>query len=116
MKASQDRTVVQYRTFESFYPFYLTEHDQPVNRILHFIGTSLAIVISLCVVLSRQWKLLYLVPLCGYGFAWIGHFFFQKNKPAAWKYPIYSLRGDLTMWLDIILQRQSIAPSVKKLY
>ena len=84
------------RTFEEFWPYYVGEHRRPVTRTLHFVGTHLAL---LCVVLSAvvsPWMLA-AAPVLGYGLAWIGHFFFEKNRPATFTYPLWSLRGDLRM-------------------
>ena len=91
-----------FRTFREFYPFYLGEHANPVCRKLHFIGTSLVIVIVLWSIGSRNPALLLLAPVAGYGFAWVGHFFFEKNRPATFTHPVYSLAGDWVMWKDII--------------
>ena len=78
----------------------------PVCRGLHFVGTSCVILI---VIMSfTNLKVLPLAPLCGYGFAWIGHFFFEKNRPATFTYPLYSFIGDWVMYKDIILGKESI--------
>jgi len=88
------------RTFEEFWPFYVRQHLLPATRALHFVGTHLAagaLVVSL-VTLSQL--SLCLAPLLGYGFAWVGHYFFEKNRPATLVHPIWSLRGDMRMiWL-----------------
>lgn len=85
------------QSFEEFWPFYVGEHRHPVNRALHYAGTSMAIgtVAAAAVTLNPAWLLL--TPVVGYGPAWIGHFLLEKNRPASWKYPLYSLRGDLKM-------------------
>ncbi len=89
--------------FKTFYPFYLSEHQDPTCRVLHFIGSSL-VLLTLCVALiTKQWKLLWLLPLLGYGFAWVGHFMFEKNRPATFKYPFYSLLGDWVMFKDLLI-------------
>ena len=92
----------RYRSFREFYPFYLSEHSDPMCRRLHFVGSwgVLALVVA-AIVLSRPWLLL-LAPVCGYGFAWVGHFFFEKNRPATFTYPLYSLMGDWVMFKDIL--------------
>ena len=92
----------QFASFSEFYPFYLAEHSHRVCRRLHFVGSSL--VIGCVVMLIRSgdpWWLLYAL-LCGYGFAWIGHFFFEKNKPATFKYPFYSFAGDWVMYKEML--------------
>ena len=96
----------QYTTFREFYPFYLSQHQNSVCRLLHFIGTSIIIILLIFYVNTA--KDLLLIPFVGYGFAWIGHFFFEKNKPATFKYPIYSLMGDFVMFWQILLQKERI--------
>ena len=86
----------RYRSFAAFYPFYLTEHGNRVSRRLHVVGASLVIAALACGVLVDR-RFFIAAPLVGYGFAWIGHFVFEKNKPASFKYPIWSLRGDFRM-------------------
>ena len=93
----------QYKSFEDFYPFYLGEHANLICRRLHFIGTSgIVIVVALVIaqVLPVVW--LWAIPILGYGFAWIGHFFFEKNRPATFKYPFYSFLGDWVMYRDML--------------
>jgi len=90
-----------FKTFKEFYPYYLQEHSNRTNRRLHVIGTSLSITILLFIILTNQLKLLFLVPIVGYGFAWVGHFFFEKNRPATFTYPIWSLLGDFVMLYEI---------------
>ena len=94
-----------YRSFSDFYPFYLSEHRNPVCRRLHFTGTSLLLLTGGVAVVSGRWALLFLVPLLGYGFAWVGHFFFEKNRPATFRYPFYSLLGDFVMFRDMLTGR-----------
>ncbi|MBK4996031.1 DUF962 domain-containing protein [Pseudomonas sp. S37] len=93
----------QFRSFAEFYPYYLGEHSNPVCRRLHFVGTSLVIALLAYTIGSGKWMLLLAVPLFGYGFAWVGHFFFEKNRPATFTYPFYSLAGDFVMFRDILL-------------
>src|SRR3954464_1157724 len=82
-------TVKDYTTFWDFYPYYLTEHARPINRALHFIGTSLVIGCFIAGIVLKDWRIFVLMPLCGYGFAWVGHFILEKNRPATFKYPLY---------------------------
>ena len=84
----------RFASFRDFYPFYLGEHSDRTCRRLHFIGTGLVILTLAYAIVTATWALLWLLPVVGYGFAWIGHFFFEKNKPATIKYPFYSLIGD----------------------
>ena len=91
----------RFTRFADFYPFYLGEHSNAVCRRLHFIGSTLVLV---CLwQLFRTGVLVWLLYglLCGYGFAWVGHFFFEKNRPATFKYPLYSFIGDWVMYADI---------------
>ena len=91
--------------FADFYPFYLSEHRNRICRRLHFAGSTLALVcLGVLVATGRPQYLLYAL-LCGYGFAWIGHFFFEKNKPATFKHPLYSFMGDWLMYRDIWMGR-----------
>ncbi len=91
-----------YTTFWDFYPYYLTEHARPINRAMHFVGTSLVIAcLVYSVVTGNLWFLL-AMPLCGYGFAWFGHFILEKNRPATFKYPFYSLGSDFVMFFHIL--------------
>ena len=95
-----------FKSFKQFYPFYLSEHMNPICRILHCIGTSSVIIIIILFFFNIN--ILFLAPFVGYGFAWIGHLFFEKNKPATFQFPIYSFIGDWIMFKDIILKKESI--------
>jgi len=91
----------RFTTFREFYPFYLSEHRNVACRRLHFIGSSLVIILVMVAITTRNpWWLLGAL-LCGYGFAWIGHFVFEKNKPASFKQPLYSFVGDWVMYWQI---------------
>jgi hypothetical protein len=94
-----------FRTFGDFYPFYLTEHRHPTSRRLHVVGTSLALVLLLASLVTRVGWLALSAVVCGYGLAWIGHFFFERNRPATFKYPGFSLLGDLRLWWDTVRGR-----------
>jgi len=86
-----------FESFEDFWPFYLSEHRNPLNRALHFAGTTMALAtVASSVVLGPQ-----MIPaalVCGYGPAWVGHFFVEKNKPASFKHPLWSFRADFKMY------------------
>ena len=101
-------STAQFRSFAEFYPYYLGEHSNPTCRRLHFVGTSLVIALLAYTLASGKWLLLLAVPLAGYGFAWAGHFFFEKNRPATFTHPWYSLIGDFAMFRDILLGRLSL--------
>ncbi len=92
-----------YKCFADFYPFYLSQHKSKACRRLHFIGSLLIILLVFYVLYSANWPLLYLLPVVGYSFAWAGHFIFEKNTPATFTYPIYSLMADWVMFKDIII-------------
>ena len=87
-----------YSSFAEFYPFYLNEHRNRSCRRLHFVGSTLVLAVIVLAVLSGHLRWLWLMPLIGYGFAWVGHFAFEKNRPATFKHPLYSLAGDWVMY------------------
>lgn len=96
---------VRFQRFADFYPFYLSEHRNPTCRRLHFVGTALVIlVVAIALASANPWWLL-AAPVAGYGFAWIGHFVFEKNRPATFRYPWFSLLGDFALFRDILLGR-----------
>ena len=95
----------RFANFREFYPFYLSEHGNRTCRQLHFIGSCMVLLILALVLLSRWWWGLILLPVCGYGCAWVGHFFFEKNRPATFQFPLYSLVGDWVMFRDILMGR-----------
>jgi hypothetical protein len=91
----------KYTTFSEFYPFYLSEHSNRTCRRLHFVGSSLALVcLALLPVTGSAWWLLACM-VAGYGFAWVGHFGFEKDRPASFKQPLYSFMGDWKMYGEI---------------
>lgn len=97
-----------FKSFRDFYPFYLTEHRHPVCRRLHFIGSACVLG---CVVLAiATWNGWWLAAalLAGYGCAWVGHFFFEHNRPATFSHPVYSFIGDWVMFKDILTGRVSL--------
>ena|SRR5205085_996119 len=94
-----------YKTFKSFYQFYLTEHGDVRNRTLHFLGTAILLICFVAGIITGKWWLFILIPVVGYGFAWVGHFFIEKNKPATFSYPLYSLASDFVMFWHILTGR-----------
>ena len=94
-----------YRSFREFYPDYLAEHRHPASRRLHFAGTILVLVITAVAVWTGRWRWLLLLPLVGYGLAWVGHFVFERNRPATFRHPFYSLAGDFVMFKDLLVGR-----------
>jgi len=101
----------RYKSLKEFYPFYLTEHLDPTSRILHFTGTALVFILLLLSIIFQKWVLLIFIPVVGYGFAWVGHAFFEKNKPATFTYPLYSLISDFKLFFDILKGKEKIKPS-----
>lgn len=95
----------RFRSFAEFYPYYLQEHSNPVCRRLHYVGSLLVLALLAYVLVTQKWLWLLAVPLLGYGFAWVGHFGFEKNRPATFKYPLYSLMGDWVMLKDAFTGR-----------
>jgi hypothetical protein len=95
----------QFKNFAEFYPFYLSEHRNRTCRRLHFVGSTLGLACLGLLAFTGQWRWLLVGLACGYAFAWIGHFGFEKNKPASFKRPLYSFLGDWAMYRDIWLGR-----------
>jgi hypothetical protein len=91
-----------FRTFRDFYPFYLREHANRTSRRLHFAGTTIAALLLIATLLTRVWWLGAAALIQGYAFAWVGHFFFEHNKPATFKHPWLSLMGDWRLWWEIL--------------
>ena len=89
---------IRYEEFGEFYPYYLAEHSNRICRRLHFTGSTLAILLVVAAVVTQHWWLQAVAVVEGYGFAWVGHFFFEHNKPASFKQPWFSYRGDWKMW------------------
>jgi len=93
--------VSRYPTFREFYPFYLSEHRNSTCRKLHFAGSTLVLaLVAVAIVTANAWWLL-AVPFAGYGFAWVGHFAFEKNRPATFTYPLWSFMGDWVMYWQL---------------
>ena len=89
-------------TFEEFWDYYVGEHAAKSTRVLHFIGTTAAMSLLAGGLLTRRLWMLLLAPIAGYGPAWISHFFIEKNRPATFKYPVWSLQADLVMWWKMV--------------
>lgn len=108
--APEANTPARFETFEEFYPFYIGEHQNQISRRLHVIGTGLALA---CLTQVAMWGLvggfswLIAALVFGYGFAWVGHYVFEKNEPATFKYPAFSLRGDFRMFLETVTGKRA---------
>ena len=97
----------KFKSLQEFYPFYLSEHQNTTSRVLHFIGTFSVIISLIGGLLFHDLRFIIAVPFLGYGFAWVGHFFFEKNKPATFQYPGYSLASDFLLFWDLLNGKQS---------
>jgi hypothetical protein len=104
------------QTFAEFWPFYLREHSRPMTRNLHFAGTTLSLILLVSALALRSGWLVLAALVCGYAFAWVGHFFVEHNKPATFKYPLWSFAADWKMWalalrgrLDAELSRAGVS-------
>ncbi|HQR52493.1 MAG TPA: DUF962 domain-containing protein [Burkholderiales bacterium] len=95
----------EFRRFADFYPFYLSEHRNRTCRRLHFVGSALVLVTIGVAIATGDLRWLAVAPVLGYGFAWAGHLLFEKNRPATFRYPLYSLMGDWVMFRDILTRR-----------
>jgi hypothetical protein len=102
-----------FATLKEFYPYYLSEHQNPTSRSLHFIGTALLFFILGAAIYLSNYALLFAIPIVGYGFAWVGHFFFERNKPATFKHPFYSLASDFILFFNLTTGKEKFNPSKK---
>ena len=100
--ANIDNREKEFSNFHRFYEFYLFEHSDPLNRRLHFAGCIIVLILVLSALLSGLLILFLLAPVFGYGLAWAGHFFVERNKPATFSHPIWSLMGDWMMFKDML--------------
>jgi hypothetical protein len=98
----------RFPTFADFYPFYLGEHAHPVCRGLHFTGTTLAALLLATALITQRWWPIPVALVTGYAFAWVGHFFFEHNRPATFKHPWFSFLGDWRLWWDILTGKVSV--------
>ena len=107
----------EHRTFAQFWPYYLREHSKPRTRAMHYIGTSLVVGLAIGALTTGTWWLLAAMPVAGYGFAWASHAAVERNRPATFTYPAWSLGADFKMWwmwltgrLGPELQRAGVRP------
>lgn len=94
-----------FQSFSDFYPFYLSEHKNRTCRRLHFVGSTLGLGFTLMGIKKRRPALIPAGIVVGYACSWIGHFFFEKNRPATFSHPLYSFLGDWVMWKDIVTRK-----------
>ena len=95
----------RFATFREFYPFYLSEHRNPTCRKLHFAGSTLVLLLLAAGIATGNGWFFAAIPFAGYGFAWVGHFGFEKNRPATFKYPAWSFAGDWVMYWQLLTGR-----------
>jgi hypothetical protein len=88
----------EYRSFRDFWPHYLREHAKPKTRAMHYAGTTLVVLVAIAALLTGNWWILLAMPLAGYGFAWASHAAIERNRPATFTYPTWSLMADFKMW------------------
>lgn len=100
------------RNFAEFWPYYLGEHRKPQTRALHYVGTTLVIAIAVFALVTGRTGLLMALPVAGYVFAWVGHFGVEKNRPATFTYPLWSLIADFKMWFCWLTGR--LGPELEK--
>ncbi|GAB5459693.1 MAG: DUF962 domain-containing protein [Henriciella sp.] len=100
------------QNYAEFWPFYLQEHARPATRNIHYLGTALVILIAAYAVLTQTWLLLLAMPVAGYFFAWIGHAFIERNRPATFTHPLWSLISDFRMFALWITGR--LGPELRK--
>jgi hypothetical protein len=105
---SEPQSLQRFASFRDFYPFYLGEHANLICRRLHFVGSTLTLLVVAFTIYTGNPYWLFLALFCGYGFAWIGHFFFEHNRPATFKYPLYSFIGDWVMYAQILTGKVKI--------
>lgn len=98
----EDEQVTQFNSFAEFYPFYLSQHQNTTCKRLHFVGSSLGLLGLGAAVVTGKKRYIAAGVVAGYGCAWVGHFFFEHNKPATFKYPLYSFMGDWVMFKDML--------------
>jgi hypothetical protein len=92
----------RFASFADFYPYYLSEHSNRTCRRLHFVGSTIGLACGVVAIVRHKPSLILTGVAIGYGMSWIGHFFFEKNRPATFQHPLYSFAGDWAMWREII--------------
>lgn len=95
--------------YREFYQFYLTEHHQPLTRLFHFVGILLVMAVIVYVIQSGKERFLWYCPIFGYGFAWFSHAVFEKNRPATFRYPLWSLISDFRLFFELLIGKQKFS-------
>lgn len=96
----------KYTTFSEFYPYYLSEHRKSGTRIMHFIGTTFFFMFVALMIFRFRPVFIPLAIITPYSFAWVAHFFIEKNKPATFQYPFYSLMGDFRLYFELLFGKR----------
>ena len=94
------------KNYQEFYRFYLSEHNKRWTKIFHFIGILLVLTVIFYVVKSGKERFLWYCPIFGYGFAWFSHVVFEKNRPATFLYPFWSLISDFRLFFELLIGKQ----------
>ena len=102
LAAAENDSPLSFASFEEFYPFYLSQHQDQTCRRLHFVGSSLGLLGLGAALVTGKKRYIAAGIVAGYGCAWVGHFFFEHNKPATFQYPLYSFMGDWVMYKDMV--------------
>lgn len=106
---------LRFKTYAEFWDFYVLEHSEPLTRLLHFVGTTLGLVLLVWIIRSGNWLYLPLCLVIGYAFAWSAHFFVEHNKPATFKYPFWSFISDYKMvWFMLTGRMNAEVERVKR--
>lgn len=95
-----------FQSLKDFYPYYLSEHRKTPTRIMHFVGTLFVIALLTFCIITGNYTLLILVPIIGYGFAWVSHKYFERNRPVTFKYPLYSLASDFVLFWHLLTRQE----------
>lgn len=117
MPAPAPRKPARFATYAEFWPYYLGEHAKPETRWLHYVGTGLGLALLAAAVLTADWRLAPAALISGYLFAWIGHLFVERNRPATFTYPLWSFVSDFRMlgfWLTGRLERELVRAGVEQ--
>lgn len=102
--------------YSEFWFFYLQEHANPTNRVLHFIGTTFVFIFLIAALVTQNYTLIWLCPVAGYAFAWVGHFMIEHNRPASFKQPLFSLLSDFKMYFYFIFGKLNAEIEKSKTY
>lgn len=97
------------KTYKEFYQFYLTEHSKPLTKVFHFVGILLVFAVIFYVIGSGKERFLWYCPIFGFGLAWFSHAVFEKNVPATFKYPIWSIFSDFKMFFELLIGKQKFS-------